>query len=138
RTRRGGRRRARTLGGPRPGARRRRRIGCVPATVRGAHGRSGAALRWVQANIARFGGDPHNVTIAGESAGGTSVLAQVVSPSAHGLFNRAIVESGSFALTQTPLGTAEAAGEAFAIKAGCASQTAACLRRLPVSTILDD
>ena len=39
-----------------------------------------AALRWVQANIRRFGGNPHNVTIAGESAGGLSVLAQMVSP----------------------------------------------------------
>ena len=39
-----------------------------------------AALRWVQANIGRFGGNPHNVTIAGESAGGLSVLAQLVSP----------------------------------------------------------
>ena len=54
-----------------------------------------AALRWVQHNIAQFGGNPNNVTIAGESAGGTSVLAQLVSPAARGLFQRAIVESGS-------------------------------------------
>src|SRR3984957_16186790 len=45
-----------------------------------------AALRWVQRNIARFGGDPGNVTIAGQSAGGLSVLAQMVSPGARGLF----------------------------------------------------
>jgi len=81
------------------------------------------------------GGNPHNVTIAGQSAGGLSVLAQVASPGAHGLFSRAIVESGAFGLTQTPLATAEAAGEAFATKAGCPDQTAACLRSLPVSTI---
>ena len=73
-----------------------------------------AALRWVQRNIARFGGDPHNVTIAGQSAGGLSVLAQMVSPGARGLFQRAIVQSGTFALNQRPLATAEAAGQMFA------------------------
>ena len=84
-----------------------------------------AALRWVQRSIAQFGGNPSNVTIAGEFAGGTSVLAQLVSPGARGLFERAIVESGSFALKQTSLADAETAGEAFAAKAGCADQTAA-------------
>ena len=97
-----------------------------------------AALRWVQRNIRNFGGDPRNVTIFGESAGGLSVLSQLASPGARGLFSRAIVESGSYNLTQAPLATAEAAGEAFAAKAGCPSQTAACLRSLPVSTILDN
>jgi para-nitrobenzyl esterase len=95
-----------------------------------------AALRWVHRNIASFGGDPHDVTIFGESAGGLSTLSQLASPQAKGLFERAIVESGSYNLTQTPLASAEAAGEAFATKTGCASQTAACLRSLPVSTIL--
>jgi para-nitrobenzyl esterase len=97
-----------------------------------------AALRWVQRNIRNFGGDPRNVTIFGESAGGLSVLSQLVSPGARRLFARAIVESGTYDLTQAPLATAEAAGETFAAKAGCASQTAACLRSLPVSTILDN
>src|SRR6516162_5417672 len=95
-----------------------------------------AALRWVQRNIASFGGDPHNVTIFGESAGGLSTLSQVASPQARGLFERAIVESGSYNLTQASLSSAEAAGESFAASAGCTSQTAACLRSLPVSTIL--
>jgi len=95
-----------------------------------------AALRWVQRNIASFGGDPRNVTIFGESAGGLSTLSQVASPQAKGLFKRAIVESGSYNLTQTSLATAQTAGEAFAAQAGCASKTAACLRSLPVSTIL--
>jgi para-nitrobenzyl esterase len=97
-----------------------------------------AALRWVQRNIAQFGGDPHNVTIAGQSAGGLSVLAQLVSPSARGLFQRAIVQSGSFALNQQPLATAEAAGEKFATAVGCADQTAQCLRSAPVSALVND
>ncbi len=95
-----------------------------------------AALRWVQRNIARFGGDPHDVTLFGESAGGLSTLSQVASPQARGLFQQAVVESGAYQLTQATLAAAEAAGQAFAAKAGCASQTAACLRSLPVSTIL--
>src|SRR6266702_3129251 len=95
-----------------------------------------AALRWVQRNIGGFGGDPGDVTLFGESAGGLSTLAQLVSPGARGLFQRAIVESGTYQLTQQPLATAEAAGAAFATKAGCSSNTAACLRGLPVSTIL--
>jgi para-nitrobenzyl esterase len=97
-----------------------------------------AALRWVQRNIRSFGGDPRDVTIFGESAGGLSVLSQLASPGAHGLFARAIVESGAYNLTQTSLASAESSGEAFAAKAGCASQTAACLRSLPVSTVLAD
>jgi para-nitrobenzyl esterase len=95
-----------------------------------------AALRWVQRNIARFGGDPRNVTIAGQSAGGLSVLAQMVSPGARGLFQRAIVQSGTFALNQQPLATAEAAGEKFATAVGCPDQTAACLRSVPVSELV--
>jgi para-nitrobenzyl esterase len=97
-----------------------------------------AALRWVQRNIASFGGNPNHVTIFGESAGGLSTLSQVASPQARGLFERAISESGSYNLTQASLSSAEAAGAAFATKAGCAIQTAACLRSLPVSTILAD
>jgi para-nitrobenzyl esterase len=95
-----------------------------------------AALRWVQRNIARFGGDPHNVTIAGQSAGGLSVLAQMVSPGARGLFQRAIVQSGTFALNQQPLATAETAGETFATAVGCPDQTAACLRNASVSNLV--
>jgi para-nitrobenzyl esterase len=97
-----------------------------------------AALRWVQRNIRGFGGNPGDVTLFGESAGGLSTLSQLVSPGARGLFQRAIVESGTYQLTQQPLAAAEAAGQAFAAKAGCAANTAACLRRLPVATILAD
>jgi para-nitrobenzyl esterase len=95
-----------------------------------------AALAWVQHNIAAFGGDPGNVTIFGQSAGALSVLAQLASPLARGLFSGAIVESGTYHLTEEPLVLAEAAGKAFAADAGCPSQTAACLRSLPVSAIL--
>jgi para-nitrobenzyl esterase len=97
-----------------------------------------AALRWVQRNIAQFGGDPRNVTIAGQSAGGLSVLAQMISPGARGLFQRAIVQSGTFALNQQPLATAEAAGETFATAVGCPDQTAACLRSVPVANLVSN
>ena len=97
-----------------------------------------AALRWVQRNIRNFGGNPRNVTIFGESAGGLSVLSQIASPTARGLFAKAIIESGSYDLFQAPLASAETSGEAFATKVGCASQTAACLREVPVKTILAD
>lgn len=52
------------------------------------------ALRWIQKNISAFGGDPGNVTIAGESAGGANVLSLLLSPLTDGLFHRAIVQSG--------------------------------------------
>ncbi len=55
------------------------------------------ALEWVQKNIENFGGDPSNVTIFGESAGGLSVAALLVSPLSKGLFHKAIVQSGGFA-----------------------------------------
>jgi para-nitrobenzyl esterase len=96
------------------------------------------ALRWVQGNIRRFGGDPHNVTIAGQSSGGTSVLAHLVSRGSRGLFHQAIVQSGSFALTQQSLAAAEADAEAFAARAGCPDQTADCLRHLPVEDLVSN
>jgi para-nitrobenzyl esterase len=98
-----------------------------------------AALRWVQHNIEHFGGDPDNVTIAGESAGGLSVLAHLVSPGSRGLFHKAIIQSGAFALNQQPLAAAETAGQAFATAAGCpgqTAQTAACLRHLPADDLV--
>ncbi len=95
-----------------------------------------AALRWVRRNARAFGGNPDNVTIFGESAGGLSVHSQLASPLAAGLFNRAIVESGAYQLSQPTLAAAEASGSAFASQAGCADQTAACLRSLPVQAVL--
>jgi para-nitrobenzyl esterase len=76
-----------------------------------------AALEWVKRNIKAFGGNPDNVTIFGESAGGIAVSALVVSPLTTGLFHKAIVESGS-AATLTPLANAEATGKDLVQKLG--------------------
>jgi para-nitrobenzyl esterase len=97
-----------------------------------------AALRWVKHNIGAFGGEPANVTIFGESAGGQSVLLQLISPTARGLFAKAIAESGGYADYPLSLASAESQGRAFAAKVSCASQTAKCLRSLPVAKILAD
>ena len=87
-----------------------------------------AGLRWVKANVAKFGGDPSRVTIFGESAGGIAVSMLAASPKAKGLFQRAISESGGnfgsprFAdeggLNVTPLKVAETAGQKFLAKLG--------------------
>ena len=91
------------------------------------------AMRWVQRNILLFGGDPFQVTVFGESAGGLSVHTQLASPQSRGLFQRAIVESGSYQLKQPTLAAAEVLGTAFATAAGCTDQSAGCLRGSPSS-----
>jgi para-nitrobenzyl esterase len=96
-----------------------------------------SAMRWVQNNAFAFGGNPGNVTIFGESAGGASVCANMASPTALGLFARAIAESGCIFPAQTKK-AAERHGAALAKKLGCTNPAtaAACMRAKPAAAIL--
>ncbi|MER5217652.1 carboxylesterase family protein [Streptomyces sp. NPDC002838] len=95
-----------------------------------------AALRWVKANISRFGGDPKNVTIAGQSAGAGSVCDHLASPTAKDLFARTVIMSGGCNPQTAASGQAQSA--AFVKEAGCAtaSDVLACLRAKPAADLL--
>lgn len=98
-------------------------------------------LQWVQNNIEKFGGDPNNVTIFGESAGAGDVCYHMVSPASRGLFHRAIGQSGG--CTTRPLASNNEKksemilfGEAIGCPSG--SDQLSCMRRVPIETILDN
>jgi len=104
-----------------------------------------AALEWTKRNIAAFGGDPGNVTIFGESAGGMAVQKLMTSPPARGLFHKAAVQSGAgrenvvYLDKPNPPGfpSAESEGADFIRKIGFDPKTAADLRAIPAEAILN-
>ncbi|MFA6574917.1 MAG: carboxylesterase/lipase family protein [Nocardioides sp.] len=96
-----------------------------------------AALEWVRSNIAEFGGDPDNVTIFGESAGGASVNALMASPRADGLYARAISQSGLGRERSQPLEDALVTGARVAARWGVEDGDAADLRALDAVEVMD-
>ncbi len=95
-----------------------------------------AALDWVKSNIGQFGGDPGNVTLFGQSAGGWKINALTVMPAAEGLFQKAIVQSGSRLRLGEPEQTA-ALARATVAELGLEGADLARLQELPASALVD-
>ena len=97
-----------------------------------------AALRWVRDNITVFGGDPHTVTISGQSGGAYSVCAHLAAPGSRGLFARAILQSGPCGNSFVTARTAETRGEKAAAQLGCSQPATlmACLRSKPAASLV--
>ncbi|KAK7041559.1 hypothetical protein VNI00_009146 [Paramarasmius palmivorus] len=97
-----------------------------------------AALQWVKNNIAAFGGDPDNVTIFGQSAGGWSIVDLLRSPPAKGLFHRAISQSGGASTFVTADSAAATAGPAIAqVCNSTGTERLECLQALPWEVVLN-
>ena len=98
-----------------------------------------AALKWIRKNIASFGGDPGNVTIAGQSAGSMSVNCLIASPVAKGLFNKAIAESGSMMVSNPMIKTrtlADAEQQGIKLAAAVHANTIDELRKIPAADLM--
>lgn len=99
------------------------------------------ALRWVQANIASFGGNPRNVTIAGESAGALSVIYLMAAPAAHPLFAKAIAESGymvsTFELKKAAYGVPSAEAVGQLLQGGLMAPDIGAMRAMDAQEITD-
>ena len=110
----------------------------------GARGNQGfedqqLALEWVRDNIAAFGGDPNNVTIAGESAGGLSVCLHLIAPRSRGLFHRAIAQSGLCESFLPTIADSQAYADRVVESVGCsaAPDVGVCLRAVSTNRIRD-